>query len=89
MIVVHQSQYDEVHEYQAEKIYAGEKIKKFQGESGITDATTNIRQRFFRKKPKIDHQIVSQVDIAMDQIKIEFTKQDDKGDKNRKKRANQ
>jgi TATA-binding protein-associated factor Taf7 len=44
-------------------------VKKYLGESGITDATTNIRQRFFRKKPKIDPQLVEEVDIAMDQIK--------------------
>lgn len=39
------------------------------GENGVTDATANIRQRFFRKKPKIDHQLVEKVDLALDQIK--------------------
>lgn len=46
-----------------------DKIKKYMGENGITDATANIRQRFFRKKPKIDPQLVEKVDIALDQIK--------------------
>jgi TATA-binding protein-associated factor Taf7 len=46
-----------------------DKIKKYMGENGITDATANIRQRFFRKKPKIDHQLVDKVDMALDQIK--------------------
>jgi hypothetical protein len=68
--------------------YNIEKVKKYLGESGITDATTNIRQRFFRKKPKIEHKLVSEVDIALEQIKSEFTKQDDKPDKNRKKKSN-
>lgn len=67
-------------------VYYVEKIKRYLGQNGVTDATANIRQRFFRKKPKIDLQLVEEVDIALDQIKSQFTKQDDKMDKNKKKK---
>lgn len=96
MIIVHESPYDDVAESDAEKVYPNgigisidyiDKVKKYLGESGITDATTNIRQRFFRKKPQIDSQLVAEVDEALDQIKSEFTKQDDKGEKNKKKKS--
>lgn len=65
-----------------------EKVKKYYGQSGVTDATTNIRQRFFRKKPKIDPQLVEEVDTALEVIKSEFTKQDDKTNRNTKKKSN-
>lgn len=95
MIIVHQDQYDDIPESEAERVMANgggmfvyyvEKIKRYLGQNGVTDATANIRQRFFRKKPKIDLQLVEEVDIALDQIKSQFTKQDDKMDKNKKKK---
>lgn len=46
-----------------------EKIRKYLGESGVTDATENIRQRFFRKKAKVDQGLVGTVDEALDLIK--------------------
>jgi len=46
-----------------------EKIRKYFGESGVTDATENIRQRFFRKKAKVDQGLVGTVDEALDLIK--------------------
>lgn len=61
-----------------------EKIRKYFGESGVTDATENIRQRFFRKKAKVDQGLVGTVDEALDLIKSQFTRQDEKG--GRKKR---
>lgn len=73
MIVVHESPYDEINEFDAEKVVYNvngtEKVKKYLAESGITDATTNIRQRFFRKKPNIDHKLVEEVDADLDLIK--------------------
>ena len=49
-----------------------------------------MRQRFFRKKPDIDPELVMKVDTELDSIKGEFTKQDEKIDKGKKsKRANE
>lgn len=73
MIIVHESTYDDVAESEAERVHTvvggTERVKKYMGESGITDATGNIRQRFFRKKPQIDAELVGEVDVALDTIK--------------------
>lgn len=62
-------------------------MKKYISESGITDPTKNIRQRFFRKKPNIDRKLVKEVDANLEKIKQDFTNQNKNEEKGKKRKG--
>ena len=82
MIVVHEDEFDIINESEAEAIETitpkGKIIEKYKGESGLTEATGNIRQNFHRKLPEINKEKVKKVDIALGAIRAEIIKEEGK-----------
>lgn len=66
MILVHDPNKEpEIPESQAKKVVVEEKDTKqikYLANSGITAPTTNIRKKFFRQPPKVDPQLVQEVE---------------------------